>query len=154
VSADFYFGVLIGALVLAIGLVLLLGTMGRRTRTEVEQVLIDLARERNRIAEDHMRVVQGLTGWVGELVELMKDAKISPSSAGLAAESAAVGSEYVLLGGCAGDGEPLSKTKMQEVLDALSRRYGQQAPTVPMGSQPGALFSAVMGLEAEREEKP
>jgi hypothetical protein len=77
---------------------------------------------------------------------VLKDAKISPSSAGLAAESA--------LEECADGGEPLSKAQMQEVLDALARRYGQQAPAVPVGSQPGALFSAVMELEGEREVLP
>jgi hypothetical protein len=152
-SADFWFGLVIGAILLAVAVAALMIWDSGNGQSHGQRSLA-LMRERNRLDEDKLAVLKGMNGWIAELVELMKDAKISPSSAGLAAESAAVGSEYVLLGGCADGGEPLSKAEMQEVLDAFARRYGQQAPAVPVDSQPGALFSAVMELEGEREVLP
>lgn len=119
-SADFYFGVLIGALVLCIGLVLLLGTMGRRTRTEVDQVLIDLARQRNCIAEDHMRVVQRLTGWVGELVELMKDGETTSPLLGGVATGVARGCEDVPSGNPLGSGDVVSEAEARGLLEAAA----------------------------------
>jgi hypothetical protein len=144
-SADFWFGLVIGAILLAVAVAALMIWDSGNGQSHGQRSLA-LMRERNRLDEDKLAVLKGMTGWIAELVELMKDAKISPSSAGLAAESAREG--------CAGGGEPLSKAQMQEVLDALARRYGQQAPAVPVDSQPGALFSAVMDLEANREVLP
>jgi hypothetical protein len=144
-SADFWFGLVIGAILLAVAVAALMIWASGNGQSHSQRSLA-LMRERNRLDEDKLFVLKGMTGWIAELVEVLKDAKISPSATGLAAELAR--------GGCAGGGEPLSKGQMQEVLDALARRYGQQAPAVPVGSQPGALFSAVMELEGDREVLP
>jgi len=146
-SADFWFGLVIGAILLAVAALMIWDSGNGQSHTcSHRERSLALLRERNRLDEDKLFVLKGMTGWIAELVEVLKDAKISPSSAGLAAESA--------LEECADGGEPLSKAQMQEVLDALARRYGQQAPAVPVDSQPGALFSAVMELEGEREVLP
>jgi hypothetical protein len=143
-SADFWFGLVIGAILVAVAVAALIitdsGNGQSHTRSHRERSLA-LLRERNRLDEDKLFVLKGMTGWIAELVEVLKDAKISPSSAGLAAESAR--------GGCADGGEPLSKEEMDSILAALRRRYGELPETLP-----GSLFDAVMDLEAQREELP
>lgn len=140
-SADFFFGVVIGFIVVLVGVAALLIYGKEHAHSHGERGMA-LMRERNRIDEDKLFVLKGMSGWLAELVEVLKDAALVenlPSSANLAAES----------GGCADGGEPISKEQMDSILAALRRRYGQLPETLP-----ASLFDAVMDLEAEREVRP
>ena len=141
-SADFFFGVVIGFIVVLVGVAALLIYGKEHAQSHGERVMA-LMRERNRIDEDKLFVLKGMSGWIAELVENL------PSSANLAAESVAHGTEKPVSGGCADGGEPISKEEMDCILAALRRRYGELPETLP-----ASLFDAVMDLEAQREVRP
>jgi hypothetical protein len=147
-SADFFFGVVIGFIVVLVGVAALLIYGKEHAQSHGERGMA-LMRERNRIDEDKLFVLKGMSGWIAELVEVLKDAALVenlPSSASLAAESAAHGTEKPVSGGYADGGEPLSREEMDSILAALRRRYGELPETLP-----ASLFDAVMDLEAQRE---
>jgi hypothetical protein len=150
-SADLFFGVVIGFIVVLVAVVALLIYGKENAQSHGERTLA-LMRERNRLDEDKLFVLKGISGWIAELVEVLKDAALVenlPSSASLAAESAAHGTEKPVSGGCADGGQPLSREEMDSILAALMQRYGKLPETLP-----ASLFDAVMDLEAQREVRP
>ena len=164
-SADFWFGVVIGAMVLLIGVAALL-IWAKDLNESVAERSLEQLRLSNRLHESRISVLQGMSGWLGELVEVLKDANdprcsdaeadISPPSGDLAAVLAAVGEEDTPSGGLAGGGdvfdEPLNEAQVRAALGWVAARCKRGVFAAP-AVWPGALFDLAMKYDAAQEAR-
>lgn len=159
-SADFYFGMVVGMVGLLVSLVSLLIWSKRGEASFGERSLV-LMRERNRLDESKTLVLQGMSGWIAQLVELLRDAgdarcdDFSPPSAGLAV-GAAVGFEDVPSGGSADGGDVpeglLNEAQVRAALAWVAQRC-QKGVFTGSRACPGALFDLAMKYEAALEAR-